>query len=228
MKNSTSSNNIGVGSKAGWNIITGSNNIDIGSMGAANDANSIRIGTQGTQRATYIAGIFGTPMSGGGDVVVNSSGQLGVLPSSARYKRDVRSLNNRSQGLWQLRPVTFRYKQDPQGQRQYGLIAEEVARVYPELVVRGDKGEIESVQYRELIPLMLNEMQKQAKETRQQLETKDRQLAAQDRQLAAQQREIDALKQKDASINTLSERLAALEQQMRTANSARFDSLARK
>jgi hypothetical protein len=66
-----------------------------------------------------------------------------------------------SSKLWQLHPVTFRYKQDPQGERQYGLIAEQVAKVYPELVVRGDKGEIESVQYRELILLMLNEMQHQ-------------------------------------------------------------------
>jgi hypothetical protein len=100
-------------------------------------------------------------MSGGGDVVVNSSGQLGVLSSSARYKRDIQPMAERSKGLWQLRPVTFRYKQDPDHQRQYGLIAEEVAEVYPELVVRGDKGAIESVQYRELIPMMLNEMQRQ-------------------------------------------------------------------
>jgi Chaperone of endosialidase len=86
---------------------------------------------------------------------------LGVLPSSARYKKDIQPLGNRSDSIWQLHPVTFRYKQDPQGERQYGLIAEEVAKVYPELVVRGDKGEIESVQYRALIPLMLNEMQRQ-------------------------------------------------------------------
>ena len=127
-------------------------------MGTGAEANTIRIGTQGTQSATFIAGISGAVMSGA-DVVVSSSGRLGVLPSSARFKRDIQPLDERSRGLWQLRPVTFRYKQDPQGERQYGLIAEEVAKVYPELVVRGDKGEIESVQYRELIPLMLNEMQ---------------------------------------------------------------------
>jgi Chaperone of endosialidase len=74
-------------------------------------------------------------------------------------------MDERSRGLWELRPVTFRYKQDP-SQRQYGLIAEEVAKVYPELVVRGDKGEIESVQYRELIPLVINEMQQQRTEIR--------------------------------------------------------------
>jgi hypothetical protein len=124
--NTTGFNNIAVGYQAGYNLTTGNNNVEIGSLGTAADANAIRIGTQGTQKATYIAGIYGTPMRGA-DVVVSSNGHLGVLPSSARYKKDIHSLNNRSQGLWQLRPVTFRYKQDPQGERQYGLIAEQVA-----------------------------------------------------------------------------------------------------
>ena len=149
--------NIAIGWQAGFNITSGSDNIEIGAAGSA-DSDVIRVGTQGTQKATYIAGISGTTVSGA-DVAVSSTGQLGVVKSSVRYKKDIQSLDNRSQGLWQLRPVTFRYKDDPKGQRQYGLIAEEVAEVYPELVVRGDKGEIESVQYRELIPLMLNEMQ---------------------------------------------------------------------
>jgi hypothetical protein len=155
----TGHSNTALGYQSGYNVTTGSNNIEVGSTGTSADANTIRLGTQGTQKATYIAGISGTPMTGA-DVVVSSTGRLGVLPSSARFKRDIQPLNNRSQGLWQLHPVTFRYRQDP-GQRQYGLIAEQVAKVYPELVVCGDKGEIESVQYRELIPLMLNEMQHQ-------------------------------------------------------------------
>jgi hypothetical protein len=157
--NTTGHNNIGVGWGAGANITGGSNNIELGAAGSSSDANTIRIGTQGTHNATYIAGISGSSVTGA-DVVVSTTGKLGVLPSSIRYKRDIQALDSRSQGLWQLRPVTFRYKQDP-SERQYGLIAEEVAKVYPELVVRGNKGEIESVQYRELIPLMLNEMQHQ-------------------------------------------------------------------
>jgi hypothetical protein len=152
--------NIGIGHNAGNNIIAGSNNIEIGGAGTSDESNTIRVGTQGTQKATYIAGISGTLVKGT-SVVINSKGQLGVIKSSARYKRDIQPLSNRSQGLWQLRPVTFRYKEDPSNERQYGLIAEEVAKVYPELVVRGEKGEIESVQYEELIPLMLNEMQHQ-------------------------------------------------------------------
>ena len=159
INNGTGHSNIGIGFNGGYNITNSSNNIEIGSLGTSADNNTIRLGTQGTQKATYIAGISGTAMTGA-DVVVSSTGRLGVLPSSARYKKDIQPMSDRSNRLWQLRPVTFRYKQDP-SQRQYGLIAEQVAKVYPELVVRGDKGEIESVQYRELIPLMLNEMQHQ-------------------------------------------------------------------
>jgi hypothetical protein len=81
--------------------------------------------------------------------------------SSARYKQDIEPLGAHSQGLFQLRPVTFRYRADPQGERQYGLIAEEVATVYPELVIRGATGEVESVQYEALIPLLLHELQHQ-------------------------------------------------------------------
>jgi hypothetical protein len=158
--NTTGNNNIALGWSAGENLTTGSDNIEIGSLGVSRDDSTIRLGTQGTQTDTFIAGISNAAITGV-DVVVSSNGQLGIAASSQRYKRDIRSLDDRSQGLWQLRPVTFRYKQDPQGQRQYGLIAEEVAKVYPELVVHDNKGQIQSVQYRELIPLMLNELQHQ-------------------------------------------------------------------
>ena len=104
-------------------------------------------------------------------------------------------MGERSQGLHQLRPVTFRYKQDAQGQRQYGLIAEEVARVYPELVVRGAKGEVESVQYHELIPMLLNEVQHQQQELTE--------LKAQNERLQA------ALVQQNAALAVRLERLEA-------------------
>jgi hypothetical protein len=194
--NTTGNNNIALGWEAGFNVITGSNNIEIGSLGVAGDDSTIRLGTQGTQTVTFIAGVSSTAISGT-DVVVSSDGQLGVMASSQRYKRDVRSLDNRSRGLWQLRPVTFRYKQDPQGQRQYGLIAEEVATIYPELVVRGSKGEIESVQYRELIPLMLNELQHQQAT------------------MHGQQAALATLKAENASLEA---RLARLEENRTVAN----------
>jgi hypothetical protein len=153
----------------------------------------------------------------GAEVTVNRNGQLGVLPSSARYKRDIHDMGGASAGLMKLRPVSFRYKSDPSGTLQYGLVAEEVERVYPELVVRGPDGKVQSVRYLELTALLLNELQKL-----------DERMQTKDQQLAAQQREIDALKQKNASINVLSERLAALEQQAREVRTERIGSLASK
>ena len=97
----------------------------------------------------------------GAAVLISSSGQLGTLVSSARYKHDIEDMRGRSAGLHQLRPVTFRYQGDPERRLQYGLIAEEVAKVYPELVTKGADGMIESVQYYELIPMLLNELQRQ-------------------------------------------------------------------
>ncbi len=123
------------------------------------ESNTTRVGEESDQTRAFIAGIFGTTASGGTAVFITKDGQLGTRPSAARYKRDIRALGTRSQGLYQLRPVTFRYTHDPEGQRQYGLIAEDVAQVYPELVVRGATGAVEAVQYEELIPLLLNEEQ---------------------------------------------------------------------
>lgn len=117
--NTTGNANIAIGYQAGYNS-TGSNNIEIGSLGTANEDGTIRLGTEGKQSATYIAGISGTPMTGGEAVNVVVSGQLGVRPSSNRYKRDIQPLDHRSGGLWQLRPVTFRYKQDPKGSANTG------------------------------------------------------------------------------------------------------------
>ena len=93
--------------------------------------------------------------------MINGKGQLGILASSARYKRDIHPMGESSQALLALRPVTFRYKQDPSNERQYGLVAEEVAAVYPELVTRTPTGEVQSVRYEELIPMLLNELQRQ-------------------------------------------------------------------
>jgi Chaperone of endosialidase len=157
--NTTGANNIAVGPFAGYNLTTGSNNIDIGNRGIAAETAVIRIGIQGTNRTTYVAGISGVNVTGGAAVVVNSSGQLGVVSSSRRYKEDIRSMGNSSDRLLALRPVTFRYKQpDEKGQKpeQYGLIAEEVAQVMPELVVYNQKGQPETVAYQTLTPLLLN------------------------------------------------------------------------
>ena len=125
----TGGSNIGIGINAGAKLTSGDNNIDIGNEGVAAEANTIRIGTQGTQTATFIAGIFGGPsIKKGCDVVADSTGLLGCAKSSARYKRDIRDMGDASDKLMKLRPVTFRYKADSTGIQQYGLIAEEVER----------------------------------------------------------------------------------------------------
>ena len=248
--NTTGTVNIGLGHGAGNNIVAGSNNIEIWAIPSSksptfgDESNTIRIGIQGTQKKTFIAGISGTTVSGA-DVVVSSTGQLGIATSSARYKHDIRDIGGASAGLMKLRPVSFRYKNDPSATLQYGLVAEEVARVYPGLVVHGTDGEVQSVRYLELTALLLNELQKQTQHMQRQAsqlrdqasqlqkqssETQElaQRLVTKDQQLAAQQREINALKQKDASINVLSERLAALEQQIHTATPQRLRSLASK
>ena len=138
--NTTGSGNIALGVSAGNNLTIGSNNIDIGNSGVAGESNTIRIGTTGTQTATYMAGIWGGNPGGGlSPVYVNSSGQLGTQASSRRFKKDIADMAAASEALLSLKPVTFHYKSDTKGIPQFGLIAEDVAKVNPDLVVRDDK-----------------------------------------------------------------------------------------
>jgi hypothetical protein len=159
--NSSGSDNIALGGSAGSNI-TGSNNIDIGAFGSAGDSNTIRIGRPAIHNSTFIAGIFGVAMSGS-VMVIDSSGKLGVTTSSARFKDDVKPMDKASQAILALEPVTFRYKEeiDPEGIRQFGLIAEEVERVNPHLVVRDKEGKPFSVRYEAVNAMLLNEFLKE-------------------------------------------------------------------
>jgi hypothetical protein len=159
-------NNTALGTGAGGNFSgSESDNVEINNGGVAGESGVIRIGTAGTQTATYIAGIQGvmTGQSGAIPVLVDSNGQLGTVSSSRRYKEDIHDMGSASEGLLRLRPVTFRYKKpyaDGSKPVQYGLIAEEVAEVYPDLVVRNRDGQLESVQYYKLDVMLLNEVQK--------------------------------------------------------------------
>lgn len=150
-----------MGYDAGYNLQTGSNNIEIGNKGTNTDNNIIRIGLEGLQAKTFIAGIYNTKLTGS-DVFVTSSGQLGVKASAERYKTAVVPMGSGTAELQTLQPVKFHLKTEPHGVVQYGLIAEEVAKVYPELVVRDENGRIDGVRYDELAPMLLNEVQHQA------------------------------------------------------------------
>jgi hypothetical protein len=160
----TGDNNIAIGNNAGINVTNDDGNIDIGNEGVTDEGQTIRIGDG--QRAAFIAGIRGTT-TGSSDavaVVIDSNGQLGTVSSSRRYKEDIRDMGDASDRLLRLRPVTFRYKKafsDGQKPIQYGLIAEEVADVFPDLVAYGRDKKPETVKYQILSPLLLNEVLKQ-------------------------------------------------------------------
>jgi hypothetical protein len=161
----TGGGNIALGFQAGVNLTTGSNNIDIGNSGVAGESSKIRIGRQGTHNGTFIAGISGVAGTGS-HVVVNAMGKLGVAASSARFKDDIKPLNKASEAIHALKPVTFRYKKevDPEGVPQFGLVAEEVEKVNPDLVVRDAEGEVYTVRYEAVNAMLLNEFLKEHRE----------------------------------------------------------------
>ncbi len=150
---------------SGFYQTTGSDNIYLANTGTAAESGKIRIGNT-AHTETFIEGIDGNPAAGGVAVLINSSNELHTLVSSARFKEDVRDMGEASALLMKLRPVTFRYREEAVGAEesktpQYGLIAEEVAEVAPELVAPGADGRPYSVKYHELPALLLNELQQQ-------------------------------------------------------------------
>ena len=161
--NKTGSNNTGLGFGAGINLTTGDNNIDIGNAGVAAEANTIRIGTQRTQTNAYIAGIYNATVARGLGVVVDSTGHLGTKGSSARFKQHIKPMDKASEAIHALKPVTFRYKQelDPEGIPQFGLVAEDVEKVNPDLVARDDQGKVYTVRYEAVNAMLLNEFLKE-------------------------------------------------------------------
>jgi len=221
--NTTGNNNTAIGSQAGliWDSngnpidFTGSDNIYIGynvGPGSAGESYTIKIGNdqwlQGSTGSTYqtfIAGISGATVVGSA-VYVNNSGQLGTLASSSRYKDDIEDMGDSSSGLMKLRPVTFHYKPEYAAEPrtvQYGLIAEEVAEVYPDLVQHDPKtGQPQTVYYHLVNAMLLNEVQKQQKRINA-LEEQVREVSA----LKEQVRKLSALLGQDKESFALSSKL---------------------
>jgi len=158
--------NIAVGGASGWTLESGDNNIYIGNFGdMTTESDTIRIGHEGEEdphTRTFIAAIYGVTVSGGTAVYIDGNGQLGTTTSSARFKTGIADLGSTSGVLYNLRPVTFQYKPeiDPLGIPQYGLIAEEVAEVAPDLVIYDEAGDPYTVRYEQLVPMLLNELQR--------------------------------------------------------------------
>jgi hypothetical protein len=164
----TGSNNLFLGDLTGSCAYTSSesNNILINNIGVNGESNVMRIGTSGSGTAqnnkTFVSGIRGvtTDAADAIAVLISSTGQLGTVSSSIRYKENVNDLGSDSEGIYDLRPVSFNYKNRSCTRREVGLIAEEVQQVYPSLVIHNDCGLPETVRYQELPILMLNEMHK--------------------------------------------------------------------
>ena len=173
--NTTGSGNIALGANAGSRLTTGDNNIDIGNAGARDESNTIRIGTQGTQTKTFIAGINNAAIRGI-EVRVNQNGRLGTLPSSKCFKDEIKPIDKASEVILELKPVTFRYKPeiDPEGAPQFGLIAEEVEKVNPDLVARDAQGKPYTVRYDAVNAMLLNEFLK----ARRQIDVQQKQIEA--------------------------------------------------
>jgi hypothetical protein len=191
-KLTTGSNNIAVGVGAGGNLDGGeTNDIYIGDSGIAGESGTIRIGYIQNISSAYIAGIYGKSSPNGVEVLVNGTGQLGTTTSSRRYKHKIADMGEESALLMKLRPVSFYYKPelDDTQTRQYGLVAEEVAKVAPQLVVFDGDGAPQSVRYHFVNAMLLNEVQKQRRLVEEQQKTNEEQ----NHTIAQQQEEIQDL-----------------------------------
>jgi polyhydroxyalkanoate synthesis regulator phasin len=209
--NTTGSNNVALGCQAAAAVLgSNSNNIHIGTQGSLNDNGTIRIGGNAalgdpaTQSQFFASGIYGatTGASGALPVVVDSNGQLGTTSSSRTVKSDIEDMGDTTDTLMSLRPVRFRYKvYGPDSPLQYGLVAEEVAEVAPELVARDKDGKIETVFYDKVNAMLLNQVQ-----------TQQRLIEEQREQLQSQRQDLsDRLQAQDDFIRRLESRLAELE-----------------
>jgi len=193
--NTTGAANIALGLQAGHNLTSGVGNIDIGNLGVIGESGTIRIGTQALQTATYIAGIIGASVGNGLAVIIDSDGHLGTMVSSQRFKKEIKPMDQASQALFALKPVSFRYNKeiDPAGTSQLGLVAEDVEKVDPDLVVRDKEGKAYGVRYDQVNAMLLNEFLKEHRKVE---------------KLEAALEAVSArLKEHDAKIQDVSERL---------------------
>ena len=209
--------NVGLGFFAGGNLNDGGNNIYVGNVGPVpigSESNTIRIGMQKAttvtvgnppfetylmpaHTATFIAGITGTAVTGR-PVMINANGKLGTPPSSARFKNGIKPMDKASEAILALKPVSFRYKKeiDAEGILQFGLVAEDVEKVNPDLVARDEQGKAYTVRYEAVNAMLLNEFLKEHRQVQEQEATITQlksTVAKQEATAAHQQKEIEAL-----------------------------------
>src|SRR5262249_1977257 len=174
------------------------------------------LGLPGESNACYIASIFGQTIANGAVVLVNQSNKLGTLTSSKRFKEDIKPMNKSSEALFALKPVAFRYKKkiDPAGRSQLGLVAEDVEKVNPDLVVRDKEGKPYSVRYDQVNAMLLNEFLKEHRTVQEQGAT-----------IARQQKQIEAL---TAVVQKVSAQLELSKSGPQTASNNHYTSAALK
>ena len=167
--NTSGDSNIALGNSAGLLRTTGNFNIDIGNPGLAGESSTIRIGNN-LQTRTFITGIRGVTTGNANaiPVLIDSLGQLGTVSSSRRFKKEIKPMEKASEAILALEPVTFQYKNDKTNTPQYGLIAEQVADIDPDLVVRDDNGETYTVRYDAVNAMLLNEFLKERRKNAEQ------------------------------------------------------------
>jgi hypothetical protein len=167
--NTVGDNNTALGAFAGSSLAGNSNNnIDIGNTGVAFESDTIRVGSE-LQTRIFIAAIRGvtTGVADAVNVVIDSNGQLGTMSSSRRFKKEIKPMDETSDAILALKPVTFHYKSDPRNTPQFGLVAEDVAKVNPDLVVRDKNGDMYTVRYDAVNAMLLNEFLKEHRKVEQ-------------------------------------------------------------
>jgi hypothetical protein len=206
--NITGSNNAAFGAFSGSNITTANNVICIGAAG------------ENVDNSCYIGHIFGGTVPGGATVIIDNSGHLGTVVSSARFKDEIKPMDKASEAILALKPVTFRYKKeiDPKNIPQFGLVAEDVAKVHPDLVARDTKGELYTVRYEAVNAMLLNEFLKEHRKVEELASTVANQqaiIAWQQKEfqsaIARQQKEMETvvahLKEQDSKIQKVSDQI---------------------
>jgi hypothetical protein len=200
LENNTSGNNTAIGYLAGSNNTSGTQNIALGAFAGLDVTtadNVICIGVNGdnVSNSCYIGNIFGGTVPGGATVIIDNNGHLGTIVSSQRFKDQIKPMDKASETLYALKPISFHYKKeiDPQGTNQFGLVAEEVEKVNPDLVVRDKEGKPYSVRYDQVNAMLLNEFLKEHRKVEQLEATVARQQKSFESKLAEQNRQIEAL-----------------------------------
>jgi hypothetical protein len=226
--------NVAIGDGAGGNLVSGAADIYIGDANflsgppddLANESNTIRLGEVNTQSATYIAGIYNESYNSNDSplaVFIDSTGKLGtnaVAPSSRQFKKDIKPMGDASSVILSLKPVTFQYikpEYDPRGGQEFGLIAEEVDKVCPQLVARNPDGKIYGIRYDAVNAMLLNEFLKEHKRVEEQSQTEAalvKQVAAQNQAIAAQGRANAQQQQEIATLTASLKEQAALLQKV--------------